>query len=41
MTTKESVSPIIADRSLPLRDADPEIFGIIEKEERRQHDKIE
>src|SRR5258706_12995756 len=41
MTTKENVSTTISDRSLPLREADPEIFEIIQKEERRQHDKIE
>ena len=41
MTTIENVSTTISDRSLPLRDADPEIFEIIQKEERRQHDKIE
>src|SRR5258707_4802385 len=41
MTTKENVSTTISDRSLPLRDADPEIYEIIQKEERRQHDKIE
>src|SRR5258708_1250636 len=41
MTTKESVSSITADRSALLREVDPEIFEIIQKEERRQHDKIE
>ncbi len=41
MTTKENVSTTIADRSLPLREADPEIYEVIQKEERRQHDKIE
>ena len=41
MTTIENVSTTISDRSLPLRDADPEIYEIIQKEERRQHDKIE
>ena len=41
MTTIENVSTTISDRSLPLREADPEIFEIIQKEERRQHDKIE
>src|SRR5258707_6069940 len=41
MTTKENVSTTIADRSLPMREPDPEIYEVIQKEERRQHDKIE
>src|SRR5260221_7700491 len=41
MTTIENVSTTISDRSLPLRDIDPEVFEIIQKEEHRQHDKIE
>jgi glycine hydroxymethyltransferase len=41
MTSIENVSSIIADRSLPLREVDPEIFEAIQKEERRLHDKIE
>src|SRR5215510_10888613 len=39
MTNIESVS--VSARSLPLSEVDPEIFAAIQKEERRQHDKIE
>src|SRR5437868_4350345 len=35
------ISSIVAEKSAPLRDVDPEIFEAIQQEERRQHDKIE
>src|SRR5437868_7733567 len=35
------ISSIVAEKSAPLRDVDPEIFEFIQKEERRQHEKIE
>src|SRR5258708_13251887 len=43
MTTLEKPvsNPALIDRVQPLRDVDPEIFEIIQKEDHRQHDKIE
>src|SRR5260221_207307 len=40
-TLKKKANPALAERSLPLQDIDPEVFEIIQKEEHRQHDKIE
>src|SRR5690242_18597986 len=36
-----TISALVAEKSAPLRDVDPEIFAAIQQEERRQHDKIE
>ncbi len=40
-TLVKKANPALAERSLPLQDIDPEVFEIIQKEEHRQHDKIE
>src|SRR5258708_17920746 len=40
-TLEKKANPALAERSLPLQDIDPEVFEIIQKEEHRQHDKIE
>src|SRR5438876_11908185 len=41
-TLEKPVSnPALIEHVQPLRDVDPEIFEFIQKEERRQHDKIE
>src|SRR5450432_1793339 len=40
-TMQKNAHPALATRNLPLRDIDPEVFEIIQKEEHRQQDKIE
>src|SRR5258708_29841142 len=40
-TLEKKANPALAERSLPLQDIEREVVGIIQKEERRQQDKIE
>ncbi|HLY26029.1 MAG TPA: serine hydroxymethyltransferase, partial [Aggregatilineales bacterium] len=40
-TIEKTVNPALKDRVLPLAAVDPEVFEVIQKEEQRQHNKIE